>query len=356
MHRKKIFALFLFILIVFPQSTLKAQEATKLWAFNFTSEISSQTVYYDQKLYFTTTDGYVYCLDGNGNLKWKNKTDGSILASPFLKNKILFIGNQNGTFEAIDSDYGFLRCKKDLNEKIDKQASFYEGNVYINTSSQSAFSFNAASGQKNWKRLTNGRILSSPKILNGLLFIPSEEGVLFAVDAKHGPLKWTQNMSFLDNGSPLMFFKDFLIITSKNNKIISINTTKKSVYWQALVPAKPVSPLLLHNGKLAFVDYSNSITCISAANGSLLWRQKFTEIIKDSPISFGLYILQYSKSGNIYVLSPSTGKQLLMISLGKNITSQPLGIENKYLLVPSSGSLSCYQLNFSIKNTPAITH
>lgn len=344
MPKKRSYFFIILFILLFSQIKIYAQEAKKLWSYNFTSEIASQPVYYDQKLYFTTLDGYAYCLDGNGNQVWKNKTDGPISASPYIRNKILYIGNQNGTFQAIDADYGFLRWKKSLNEKIDKQASFYEGNVYINTALQTAFSFNAISGQKNWKRLTNGRILSSPKILNGLLFIPSEEGMLLVVDAKHGPVKWSKDMTFTDNGSPLTFFNEKIIIVSKNNKIISLNSLNKNISWQTIVPAKPISQILLHSGKLIFTDYSNSITAISANTGTLLWRQKFSTIIKDAPLSIGQYILGCSNDGNLFVLSPSTGKQLLTINLGKNVSSQPLLVENKYLLVPSAGSLTCYQL------------
>ena len=353
----KRFVLFLIVFINFYvfQPSIAIGEAKKIWSFNHKGKISSSPVYYNRKIFFGTTDGFIYCINGKGNPLWKHKTNSAIYSRPYIRNKILYVGNEKGKFEAIDTDYGFLRWKKDLKQKIDKPALFYEGKIYINTASQTAFSFDAISGQKNWKRFTNGKILSAPQISKGILFIPSGEGVLLAINAKHGPVKWSKDLQFLNNGSPLKIYNNKLIIALKNNKILSLNPINKKTYWRIIVPAKPVSPFLFHKGKIIFSDYSNSLTAISAYNGTILWRKKFQNPITEAPISLGNNILQYDNNGHLYILT-SSGKLVSSISLGRKITSPPIFINNRFLLSASNGSIICYRLTIPKTKTykPAV--
>lgn len=121
------------------------------WAFEATYGIySTPALDNDNNIYFGTEEGFFYCLNPNGSLRWFFQTRGPIYSSPV-------IGKNGIYFGCLDSSLYCLDFK----------------------------------GQKVWEFKANEEIFSTPAIdQRGMIYFGCEDSLLYAVNNK-GKLVWT---------------------------------------------------------------------------------------------------------------------------------------------------------------------
>lgn len=65
------------------------------------------------------------------------------------------------------------------------------GTVYVGSSDGSIYAVDRATGAQRWKFATKGPVHSSPAVANGLVYAGSLDGLFYAVDTATGQAKWT---------------------------------------------------------------------------------------------------------------------------------------------------------------------
>ena len=177
-----------------------------------------------------------------------------------------------------------------------------------------AHSSTAAVGPSNltlaWKFTTKGSVISSPSIVNGIVYAGSQDKNIYAVDAENGNLIWNYT-----TGGP--------IVTS---------------------PA-------VEYGKVYVGSEDGYIYCLDATNGALLWHTfvgsnlPFTFgdlVLKSSPVVSGGMVYSGSLDGNLYALNANTGAIVWKTAAKGPIESSPAFADGAVYFTaqePSSGML-----------------
>ncbi len=65
-----------------------------------------------------------------------------------------------------------------------------DGTVYVGSNDHALYAIDAASGKQKWKLDTRSRVTSSPAVADGTVFFGSYDGLFYAVDAASGALRW----------------------------------------------------------------------------------------------------------------------------------------------------------------------
>jgi outer membrane protein assembly factor BamB len=179
----------------------------------------------NRTVYFGSSDGKLYALDGNtGKLKWAYQTKGIIHTSPYLYQGKVYFGSWDTYLYALDAASGKLVWKfktadqpvYHLLEGIQSSPICSNGFVYFGCRDSYFYALNANTGKLNWKYNANGSwILTTAAIKNGKVYFTTSDTYLFvAVDALTGK----QQFSYKANGylysSPALwantaFFGDF---------------------------------------------------------------------------------------------------------------------------------------------------
>jgi eukaryotic-like serine/threonine-protein kinase len=68
-----------------------------------------------------------------------------------------------------------------------------DGVVYFGSVDHFVYALDQTTGAQRWKQKTGGRVTSSPAVVNGRVFIGSYDGQLYALDAASGEVKWKFN-------------------------------------------------------------------------------------------------------------------------------------------------------------------
>jgi outer membrane protein assembly factor BamB len=192
------------------------------------------------------------CKDGNSNLpQKKDLIDPPLDESKASDDWSIFRGSNNlsGRIKSNhmpDSDKLALSWKFKTEEEIKGSPVVADGVLYIGSSDGYLYALNAETGKLIWKFKTGATIEASPTVLNGTVYIGSADDKLYAVDVKMGKEIWQ--------------FKT-------HEKIIgAVNWFKKE-----------------ETHYIVFGSYDNFIYCLDAKEGKLSWKFESENFINGSP-------------------------------------------------------------------------
>ena len=191
-----------------PQGRLK-------WRFRTAGEIVSSPAISAGTVYIGSADHQLYALDlATGALRWKFETKGRVSSSPAVVGGVVYVGSYDGSLYAVDAARGTLKWKFDTegerrfaaphlhgaeprNEVMPDVFDFFlsspvvvDGLVYFGSGDRHVYALNAADGTLRWKLATRDVVHASPAVVDGALYIGDWDSTLYALDARTGAERW----------------------------------------------------------------------------------------------------------------------------------------------------------------------
>lgn len=185
------------------------------WMFQTNGDVFSSPAVVDGKVYVGSADKNLYCLNAFTGQKVWNFTIGYYLrSSPAVAGGKVFTGADDGYFYCVDANTGTQVWKTfggglfpnllDVNE-ADARSSpvIVSDRMYCGALDGKVYCLNVASGNTLWTYSTGSPIFGSPGYSNGMVYITSTDGYLYAFDANTGVLTWKSAFTLnLDIGIP----------------------------------------------------------------------------------------------------------------------------------------------------------
>ena len=170
-----------------------------------------------------------------------------------------------------------------------------------------------------WSFTTNGAVLSSPSVVNGIVYFGSQDHNIYAVDAKYGNKIW----SFTTNNtveSSVAVVNGKVVTGAEDGYVYCLDAYTGKMLWKTFVNGnQPVtygaavmlrsSPAIIDN-TVYIGSLDGHLYAINFIDGTMVWRYQTGGWIKSSPtISNGaVYITSETPdSGTIYKINASTG-------------------------------------------------
>ena len=109
------------------------------------------------------------------------------------------------------------------------------GVVFIGSHDGSLYAFDAATGVLLWSYATSGPILSSPVVANGIVYIGSYDHNLYALNANTGILLWSYTTGLFIESPPLIA-NGVVYVGSDDWKLYALNATTQVPSYGAIQP------------------------------------------------------------------------------------------------------------------------
>ena len=156
-------------------------------------------------------DGNLYALESqSGNLKWKYTSQGIIRSQPAIANGLVYFTSDDGSLYAVNVRDGKLAWSTDIGNFLDRATRENLGNspspsgydylqsspvvsdgiVYVGSLDGKLYALSADTGQVKWTFATAGKIRATPAVDQGTVFIGSWDNLFYAVDAGSGKIRW----------------------------------------------------------------------------------------------------------------------------------------------------------------------
>lgn len=123
-----------------------------------------------------------------GKLLWSYQTDGPIKSAPFFSDEhgVVVVIGQGETVYVLRTETGDVVSRFHMNFGSYGSPLVFQGNVICGSFDKHVYCFDLFTGALKWKFYTKSRCFSTPEIVDGLLYIGSNNARLFEINPKTG--------------------------------------------------------------------------------------------------------------------------------------------------------------------------
>ena len=176
-----------------------------------------------------------------------------------------------------------------------------DGVIYVGSNDGNLYALDQQTGAKKWAFSTGARVASSPAVNHGLVYFGSYDGNFYAVDTASGKLRWK-----FRNAGERRFAATHL------HGFLPVSETMPDPFDTYL------SSPAVSNGSVYFGSGDGNIYALDATTGDLKWKFKTGDVVHASPaiVDGTLYIGSWDSY--FYALDSATGKELWRFKTGED--------------------------------------
>lgn len=167
-----------------------------------------------------------------------------------------------------------------------------DGVVYIGSMDGYLYAIDQETGKEKWKFKSRMPIASSPAVADGLLYFVSSVGALGALDIATGKSKWVL---------PVEYERKF---EAKNLHGYPSAAQTIPDAWDLFTSSPAVA-----NGKVYFGSGDGNVYAADAQTGVLQWKFSTRDVVHASPAVVGNTVYIGSWDSNLYAIDAETGQE-----------------------------------------------
>jgi outer membrane protein assembly factor BamB len=202
------------------------------------------------------------------------------------------------------------------------------GTLYVGSNAGSVYALNASSGRKLWSFTAGGAVDSSPAVANGIVYFGSFDQRVYAVRASDGALVWSFNTKGRVESSPDVV-NGVVYIGSDSGNVYALDARTGATLWKFAAGSSADAPLAVVNGVVYVSTFAVSLYALNAATGAKLWSFAPGCCSTGSPPAVANGVVYVGNDdGSLYAVNASTGKELWSYQTGANVHGSGPAIAN----------------------------
>ena len=312
------------------------------WAFQTGGPVVSSPTVVAGVAYVGSDDGQLYAVDvTTGRAKWKFGTGGPVRSTPAVAAGIVYAGSYDGFFYAVDAASGKEKWKFALpgEKKFEARGihgglpraqtvpdfwdlylsspAVVDGVVYVGSGDGHCYALDAATGQLTWKFATGDVVHSSPAVVDGTVYFGSWDTFLYAVDAATGQAKWkfktgddAENHNQTGIQSSPAVVDGTVYFGCRDSHLYAVDAATGQEKWKVKITWINASPAV-REGRIYFgTSIPAFFVALDAGTGKELYRFDAHVPVFSSPALAGNLALFGSFNGSLYAVDLASGKQV----------------------------------------------
>jgi glucose dehydrogenase len=300
---------------------------------------------------YETNGGNIYAFDAKTGAKiWNCSTIGGVYSSPAVSENKVFIAADANVY-TLNASTGAKMWNYTTGGFMNSSPNVVNGVVYIGSGNNNVYALNASTGAKLWNYTSpgpsqsvietgfnSGAFESSPAVVNGVVYIGSDDGNLYALNASTGVKIWNYTTSFQQtymNGNQVTsspaVSQGIVYVGSVGGNIYAFNATTGDKIWSYYtgpsvnygggywhgVQASPA----VANGVVYVGSVDGDMYALNASTGKQIWAEKFFRILSSAAVSGD--VVYVGIANNVTALNATTGSQIWVFPTQNQINSSP---------------------------------
>ena len=185
--------------------------------------------------------------------------------------------------------------------------------------------------QPAWTYKTAGAVLSSPIIVDGVVYVGSEDKHLHAIDAKTGEKKWTLATKTLIDASPV-YDEGVVYIGTDGGVLLAIDIKTGQPKWQFKTEGRIAGEAAITEidrkgggkDKVVIVgSHDGMLYCLNIADGTKRWAYETGDYINCGIVIDGSTIVLGGCDTMMHLIGANTGEAIAQIELGGEVAGTP---------------------------------
>ena len=196
-----------------------------------------------------------------------------------------------------------------------------DGTVFVGSDDCNLYAVDAATGDEEWAFETGDYVRSSPTVVDGTVFVGSYDN-LYAVDAASGEEQWAFVTG--DVRSSPTVVDGTVFVGSYDENLYAVDAATGNQEWAFETGVGVSSSPTVADGTV-FVG-SDSLYAVDAATGEQEWAFQ-TGLVESSPTVVDGTVFVGSWDGNLYAVDAVTGEQQWAFETGLIVASSPTVVD-----------------------------
>jgi eukaryotic-like serine/threonine-protein kinase len=184
-------------------------------------------------VFFGSDDGKMYAVKPgptSGKEMWVYNVMNPIRSSPIVEGERLFFGCDGGEFLCL-SVSGDATWRFQTRRRIMSTPTIHEGIVYIGSDDWYLYALDIEQGYPIWRTRTKGPVVSSPAYSDGKVFFGSADGFFYALDAMSGRELWKYEVKQPVTTSPAVY-REAVYFGATDGVLYSVHAKTGDLLWQ----------------------------------------------------------------------------------------------------------------------------
>jgi len=207
----------------------------------------------------------------------------------------------SGTYAGAVPTLQTLVWKFKTNGRVISSPAVAGGAVYVGSSDNGLYAIDRATGAQRWRFATRGPVHSSPAVANGLVYVASVDGLFYAVDTATGQSRWT----FATRGERRF--------TAPGIHGAIPRTERMPDPFDVFLSSPVVS-----GGTVIFGSGDQHVYALDALTGALKWSFTTGDVVHASPAVANGVVFIGSWDRNLYALDVATGAEKWRYTTGND--------------------------------------
>lgn len=165
-----------------------------------------------------------------------------------------------------------------------------------------------------WRYQTQGRIDAAPIVVDGVLYVASEDGNLYSLDAKTGAEVWTAQLGAGSGSSPA-FADGVIYIGDNSHDLHAIDAATGQELWKG-TGLGLTDPGPIVDGVLYAASADGTFQALQASDGEVLWRTTLPQGASRAAGYADGFVFVGSGDGRVNALDAKTGEAKWSYDLG----------------------------------------
>ncbi|MGB6045520.1 MAG: PQQ-binding-like beta-propeller repeat protein [Pirellulales bacterium] len=319
-----------------------------LWRFKVTDSFFDATaVIADNVVYIGDVDQHFYALDlSSGKLLWKYKVEIGFTAAAAVRDGRVYVGDSDGVFYCLNARNGELIWKHATEAEINSSANFFADSVLIGSQDGTLYRFGGKDGKILWKYTieASGGIQCSPTLAKDRAFVCGCDNKLHVIDVEKG-----ESIATMDVGSPTLatpaILGDNIFFGTEGSQVVGIDSRGPTLLWRYEHPKRKMS----YRSSAAVTDElvviggrNKAVEALDVKTGERQWTFPTRGRVDSSPVIAGNRVFVGSADGRLYGLDLKTGEENWSYDAGGGFVASPAIANGRLVIGNQDGILFCF--------------
>lgn len=289
-------------------------------------EFSHPVLWENTLIFGNQSVGLIAIYPGMQIRRWTLPISGGVISQIVEEKGALYFGGGDGLLYSASAETGRVNWKYDLRNPIISRPTVSGGRVFVTTSDDTVYAFDAGTGKWLWhyRRRTQAPatilgaaapLVDGKEVLAGL-----SDGFLVALTLEDGQLRWErklhQGTKFSDVDSSPVIDNGVVYVASYDGALYALKRQGGEVLWR--FDAGASKTVVVDGDRIYLSSTDGNIYCLQKNSAKVLW--KF-ELDRGTPTAIALtekHLLVGSSFQYFYALDRETGKGAYRLNFGYN--------------------------------------
>jgi len=213
-----------------------------------------------------------------------------------------------------------------------------DGVVYVGSADQHLYAIDAVGGKERWRSPTSGSVTSTPAIADGVAYVGCDDHHVYSVEAATGAARWKFLTGAAIHSSPAVD-QGWVYVGSRDHHVYAIDARTGQERWRFEGGDWFNSSPKVAGNTVYIGCRDHNIYAIDATTGKKRWSYT-TESTVDSSVRISGHIVWIGADDhNVYALNATSGKRIWAFTAHAGVVSTPLLVGRVLYVGSDDGNL-----------------